>query len=373
MDDTATQFTTHKGVVYLHDTIKNGHCQASQLSDIAQKRRSNDTIAPWMRKHLPDASFAAFCHCGDYLVFLEDEQREHRKLDMGFFCKQRLCSGCAWRAAVRSAQCVAAIAQALADQGRIMLMVTLTVPNVSGDTLRDTIQHINKSWTRLCKRKRYSAWADNVRKIEITYNRVAGTYHPHMHCVVFVPKGYFGRAYISQQQLLHDWREVTGQPEITQVDVRRCRDRGNTNAILEVAKYSCKASDYAQCEDVCDTMYAALHHTRVMTYAGECKRLRKEYDLGHLEKYEEIDTVRYTMRVVYCWQRIADGWGYVEHDAQPYDMDAAELDRLARDEQRAVAVAMETAARHADWDRWLRTDWVREFARIDDADLEVIE
>lgn len=363
--------SAHKGVVYLHDNTSTPACQ--ELQSAAIKRSSNDKVLPWMRKHLSDESYAAMEHCGDYLVFLEDATRENRKLDIGFFCKQRLCSGCAWRSAVRSAQCVAAIAQSLTDDGKIMLMVTLTVPNVPAEELRSTVQHIGRSWTRLLKRHRYAAWADNVRKIEITYNRKMNTYHPHMHCVVFVPKSYFGKRYISHAQLLDDWRAVTGQPEITQVDVRRCRDRGTTNAILEVAKYSAKASDYAQSEEVLDTMYTALHHTRTMTYAGRCKDLRKEYDLGHLEKYEEIDTVRYTMRVVYIWQRLQDGWQYAEHDIQPYDMDDAEMDRLRRDEKRAVAYAMDKAQRADKLDMFFRKSWVRAFRALDDEEIEVVE
>lgn len=323
------------------------------LVGLAAKRRSNDAIMPWMRKHLTDASAAAMEHCGDYLVMLEDDTRTKRKLDVGYFCRQRLCSGCAWRAAVRSAQCVAAIAAALiAEHDRTMIMVTLTVPNVRAEDVRDTVQHIGRSWSRLCKRKAYKLWADNVRKIEITYNAAADTYHPHMHCVVFVPRSFWGRHYVSHDQLLHDWRQVTGMPQITQVDVRRCKDLGNTNAILEVAKYSCKASDYTQSETVLDTMYTALHHTRTMTYAGMCKALRNDYLRGRLERYTEIDATRYTMRVVYLWQRVSDGWRYAEHDMQPYDMDAAELDKLRRDEERAVTYAM-AAAKRADKIAWI--------------------
>lgn len=349
---------THKGVVYLHDnTVSIARQARDDLQSLAEKRRSNDKIIPWMRKHLSPESLQDMAHCGDYLVMLEDDTRTKRKLDIGYFCRQRLCSGCAWRSAVKSAQCVAAIAGALADQGRIMIMVTLTVPNVPADKLRQTVQHINASWARLCKRQLYASWADHVRKLEITYNSASDTYHPHLHCVVFVRKGYFARGYISHAQLLSDWREVTRQPEITQVDVRRCRDRGNTNAILEVAKYSCKASDYSQSETVLDTMYTALHHTRTMAYAGRCKQLRTEYIEGRLAAWEEIDATRYTMRVVYVWQRTADA--YAEHDAQAYQMDAAELARLQRDSDRLAAYAIDTANRAATWAQQLDQRWTR--------------
>lgn len=364
----------YKGVVYLHDTIFELASQAPELRETGRKRRAADIVAPWLDKHLSDAQRSRFRHCGDYLVFLETDDRTKRKLDVGFFCGIRLCPGCAWRESIRNAERVASISGALADQGRVMLMVTLTVPNVGAEDLRRTVQHINRSWNRLMRRQRYSVWADNIRKLEITYNRGADTYHPHLHCIVYVTPSYFGKRYISQQQLLQDWREVTGLPQITQVDVRRCRDRGTTNAVLEVAKYSAKASDYSQSEEVLDTMYGALHHTRLMTYAGKCKALSTAYDGGELEEYKQLDTTRYTMRVVYVWQRLDDGsWAYCEHDAQPYDMDMAELDRLRHDEERAVAYAMAAAARQESWSEWMRTDWVRALRDADPDELEVAE
>ena len=365
--DHKSNFTSDKGVFYMHDTISQLASQAPELQETGRKRRAADIVAPWLDKHLSDAQRSRFRHRGDYLVFLENDDRTKRKLDVGFFCGIRLCPGCAWRESIRNAERVASISGALADQGRVMLMVTLTVPNVPADRLRSAVQHINRSWVRLLKRQRYAPWADNVRKLEITYNRARDDYHPHLHCIVYVTPSYFGKRYISQQQLLQDWREVTGLPQITQVDVRRCRDRGTTNAVLEIAKYSAKASDYSQSEEVLDTMYGALHHTRLMTYAGKCKALSTAYDGGELEEYKQLDTTRYTMRVVYVWQRLQDGsWAYCEHDAQPYDMDEAEADKLRRDEERAVAYAMAAAARQESWSEWMRTDWVRALRDADD-------
>lgn len=360
-------------MVYLHDNIKNKPRQERKdlVAQLNEKRKSNDKVMPWMRKHLSESAYASMEHCGDYLVMLEDDTGEHRKLDCGFFCKQRLCSGCAWRSAVKSAQCISAIAQKLADEGLVMIFVTLTVPNVTGDRLRATVQHLGRSWLRLTKRSRYAVWRDGVRKVEITYNAKADTYHPHMHMVLFVRPGYFARNYISRAQLLEDWREVTGQPEITQVDIRRCKNLGATNAILEVAKYSAKASDYTHSEEVLDTFYATLHHTRMLTYFGRCRELRDQYEDSKLSKYEELDTVRYTMRVVYIWQRVANS--YDVHDTQAYDMDAAELERLHRDEKRLAQYACEQAKRSSELSHLFATSWVREIERMDWHDIEVIE
>ena len=165
----------------MHDNMNRAASQAPELIETGRKRRASDIVAPWLDKWITDTQRSRFRHCGDYLVFLEDDQREHRKLDVGFFCGIRLCPGCAWRESIRNAERVASISGALADQGRIMLMVTLTVPNIPADRLRITVQHINRSWNRLMRRQRYEPWSDNIRKLEITYNRHTDTYHPHLH------------------------------------------------------------------------------------------------------------------------------------------------------------------------------------------------
>jgi len=340
------------------------------IEKLEAKHSSNDRVAGWLSKFVSISALEDFIHCGDYLVMAEDESRENRKLLNGYFCKQRLCSGCAWRSSVKAAQCVSAISARLAEEGSVMLMITLTVPNVPGSELRETIQHISRSWVRLLKRKRYACWADNVRKLEITYSWKRDDYHPHIHVLVYVRPGYFkGKTYISRAQLLEDWRAVTKQPEITQVDLRRCRDKGDSNGIVEVAKYTVKASDYNQSQEVFNTMYKALKHTRLMTYAGRCKELRDAYQRGELSEYDQTEETKYVYRVVYMWHLLADGRGvYVEDSVEPYDEDADKLqkaqERGYQREMKLMREAYERVQREKDWSRfqalrtWANTtDW----------------
>lgn len=355
----------------MHHNTKSGKGQGKDLLEqIAKKRQTNDETAQWMRKHLSDAAYGNFLHCGDYLVFLEDETREHKKLDVGFFCGQRLCPGCAWRATLKAAQCLGAISSKLSEEGKIMLMITLTVPNIPADQLRAKMLEMNRAWARMMKRDRYKVWSDYIRKMEITYNAVADTYHPHIHVLVYVSPGYFGRSYISRDQLLQDWRDAMRDQSIMDVYLQRCRSqKAGTNAIVEVAKYVAKSADYAHSEEVFDTFYHALHHARLLEYAGRCRALRDDFKAGKLLAYEATDTVVYTLKVVYIWSRIDRA--YSVNDIQPYSMTQAELDKLKRDEGRLIAYAMEQANRLEGWLVWLNTDWVRALRDADD--LEVVE
>lgn len=272
---------------------------------------------------------------------------------------------------MKSAQCISAISAALAADQRAMLMVTLTVPNCVAADLRDTMRRINAAWHKMLRRKKYAVWADYIRKMEITYNHSANTYHPHLHCIVYVKPGYFARGYISRAQLLADWREAYGDGSITQVDLRRCKQvREGTSAILEVSKYAAKASDFAVSEEVARVFYRALHHARMMEFAGRCADLRDKYQGGGLAEYEEIDTVRYTLRVVYVYSRVSQA--YDVHDIRPYNMDEAELARLQADEARLGAYACAQANSAEGWREWLRTDWVRAMEQAAPWEIEVL-
>lgn len=75
-------------------------------------------------------------------------------------------------------------------------MLTLTIPSVNGESLKDTIEKLNKSFRKLTEKFTYDIDSDKsykdrlikieggIKVLEITYNENAG-FHPHFHCVVF--------------------------------------------------------------------------------------------------------------------------------------------------------------------------------------------
>lgn len=104
-------------------------------------------------------------------------------------------------------------------------------------------------------------------------------------------------------------------PEITQVDVRRCRDLdGRGKAILEVSKYTAKSADYlGHGEDVFSVYARALRGVRLMGYGGLCRDLRRAWDAGEIGAVD--DTTQYVWRLLYEWQQELQG--YVLTDVSP--------------------------------------------------------
>ncbi|MCG1598838.1 protein rep [Staphylococcus epidermidis] len=109
---------------------------------------------------------------------------------------------------------------------RRLIFLTLTTPNVTDRHLEDEIQKYNQSFRRLSNRKHFKSIAKGyVRKLEVTYNVERDDYHPHFHVLVSVNRSYFTdkRYYMSQKEWLNLWRDVTGNPDITQVHVQRVK------------------------------------------------------------------------------------------------------------------------------------------------------
>ena len=165
-------------------------------------------------------------NCGSYLVFLVCiENKEHpKKLASARFCKDRLCSMCQWRRSLRQFKTSVQLGHELLRRQPTykFLFLTLTVPNVKLEELSGALDHIFESWRRLYQRQEVRKVVKAyLRTLEVTYNHLEDTWHPHLHALLAVPSSYFtGNRYIKHEQWLDLWRESTRMPEITQVDIR---------------------------------------------------------------------------------------------------------------------------------------------------------
>ena len=114
--------------------------------------------------------------------------------------------------------------------------------------------------------------------------------------LIAVNKSYFTdkRYYISQQEWLDLWRDVTGISEITQVQVQKIR-QNNNKELYEMAKYSGKDSDYL--------IYKSLKGKQVLVYSGLFKEAKKNLKNGDLDYLKEIDPTEYIYQIFYIWKQ----------------------------------------------------------------------
>ena len=117
----------------------------------------------------------------------------------------------------------------LSDKKARFIFVTLTIENVRGEVLRDTIDELNKAFTYITAKSRTFAPAKKLKENllgymkaeEITYNADRDDFHPHIHAILEVRPSYFkGGGYIKQKDWTALWRSALGVDYDPLVDVR---------------------------------------------------------------------------------------------------------------------------------------------------------
>lgn len=230
--------------------------------------------------------------CSNHLGFAlrtSDEGEIKLKLQDARFCRVRHCPVCQWRRSLmwraKFFQVLPKVSEAYPTAGWIFL--TLTVRTCPLDELRDTLTWMNKSWERLTKRKEFPALGF-IKSVEVTRSH-DGLAHPHFHCLLMVPAGYFTRNYISQARWTELWQESLRADYTPIVNVKRVKDRGKSSksrpaasengqaegidkgllkAICETLKYSVKPGDLVADPEWLSELTKQLHKTRAIAIGG---------------------------------------------------------------------------------------------------------
>lgn len=234
--------------------------------------------------------------CADELLFLQDAEG-NRRLKQGNFCRIRVCPMCNWRRSLKLFSQVSAVTDAiLAEKKARFIFVTLTVQNVRGDMLRDTIDGLNKAFKYIVDKHQTFAPAKKLKENllgymkaeEITYNADRDDFHPHIHAILEVRPSYFKNGYIKQKDWTAMWRAALGVDYDPLVDVRNIKG-GTAKAVAEVAKYPVKMDGILKIKDkekaakALVELYSAIFRRRLVTFGGDFKEYRKRLQLDDVE------------------------------------------------------------------------------------------
>lgn len=247
-------------------------------------------------------------NCGSFLEFAVSSTGDMR-LVRADYCKDRMCPACQRRRSLKVFHEVLAVVSEMRSQrpNTEFMLLTLTIPNVPADNLSDALTRILKGWQKLMQRKEVKAallgW---FRSLEVTYSQKRDDYHPHIHALLGVSRGYFGKNYITQPRWLELWQEAMQDDSITQVDIRKVRPnpkrKDSTDieaSAAEVAKYATKPGDYIKRIDddhyqankaVVQTLADALKGRRLQQVGGEFKKIKAQLKLEDVES-DEVDLI----------------------------------------------------------------------------------
>ena len=293
--------------------------------------REYKLVSRILGKSLTELGFNKGCRvsdCSCWMMFKQcPEDRNHpKRLKSANFCKVRLCPSCQKRRSFVEYRTMLKIHHAvLAEYPKIkFLFLTLTVPNIPLERLGDELTHITQSWGKLCKRREVKGIIKaSYRAIEITYNHLENTYHPHAHIILAVNSNYFTKNYIKHDRWQQLWAESTGYTEDVigskiQVNIKRLKDE---KGVSEACKYSLKPWNTAdkkvarelrkiaktkgditygvqghmyirdtpeETTQVVSKLHDALHGKKLTHYAGLFKDYKKKLKLKSGDEEEDL-------------------------------------------------------------------------------------
>lgn len=250
--------------------------------------------------------------CGNYLVFKLKDSR--LKLYQAYFCKARLCPMCNWRRSLKIAFQNKKIIRTLNEREKVKwVFLTLTVRNVEGNELKNTMDQMTKAWNRFAGYAKFKKSVKGYfRAMEVTRNwdkesEWYGTYHPHFHVLLAVPTNYFTKNYIKQSEWTSMWQRAMKldytpivhvakvKPKTESSDFVEIEDEikkiiAEQNAIFEVSKYPVKDTDVIRGNKVTSEnvqtvkdLDTALAYKRLISYGGLLKKIHKELNLDDAE------------------------------------------------------------------------------------------
>jgi plasmid rolling circle replication initiator protein Rep len=318
------------------------------MKKYTKKKRKNQVLARFIKNHVSKDVHEGISKCFDWAVCKGNEDMSMEKVHFADSCKNRFCPVCAKRKADKDAIQIS-VCMMYIEQIHKKEFVTMRfdAPSVPADVLCEEIDKYNKGWYRLFKYKSVSDVNQGyIRKLEITYDNEPNIthdmyygnmekhiyprkdyydardldigdpnpnfkmFHPHFHVIMAVDKRYFkDKTYLKQEKWLNLWRKAMDMPQITQFFVKKLRsnisekmnDQKVGKAVLEIAKYSAKDSDYLINPEVFEAFYNALKGRQLITYAGLFKDSVAKYKAGELDSYLEKDKTEYVMYLHYLW------------------------------------------------------------------------
>jgi hypothetical protein len=160
--------------------------------------------------------------------------------------------------------------------------VTLTIPNVTDNELSNTLERMIKAFRTIQDRLRKNkVKLKGIRKLEITYNSVTDTYHPHYHIIID-----------GQQQaeiLKTEWLKAFTEAQSWCQDIRKADE----SSVVELFKYVTKVVTKTQGQinlyvSAIDTIIEALYKRRAIQPFGDIKMVTEDVTELNSELYEGI-------------------------------------------------------------------------------------
>jgi plasmid rolling circle replication initiator protein Rep len=205
-------------------------------ADLAERKHATERIAKGWEMAGDAKKANKILGCSSLVVYEHYQSdttgKERWMLEHADFCMLRTCLVCNWRRSVRNRMKLEALVNyiftenykahpKLTDPARLNnpLFLTLTIPSIKAENLKDAIKLLLSGWRTLTRNgKRSQLWSQGLvgfwRSIEITRNEETGLYHPHLHVFMLATNAYYSdptqkrnhsKLYMSSEHWAQKW------------------------------------------------------------------------------------------------------------------------------------------------------------------------
>lgn len=259
---------------------------------------SNEIILPLidLESDLKKSYWNTF-HCAS--VLLQDGQKV-----TGRYCNNRWCLVCN---RIRTAKMINDYGSVIKSEIKKPFFVTLTIPNVTGSELRETIKGMIKNMIAVnyIFRHRKDYRLKGIRKLECTFNPISNEFHPHFHLIVDGDQ--------AGTELINQW--LKRYPDAT----RKAQNikKADENSMIELFKYTTKivtGKDITRTgtnielninPEALDTIFKAMQRLRVFQAMG-IKKVEICEDIEEIQG-QEIEGIE-EKTDVWLWEQSASDW-----------------------------------------------------------------
>lgn len=257
--------------------------------------------------------------CADFLKYRPDIDMETGefllKLMQVWFCHCRHCPVCDWRRSLKMmAIFLSRLPQILNEYPKARwVFMTLTVPNVPIESLRDELGLMNKAWKRFVMRKGFKQVKGWIRRTEVTCDKKRNDYaHPHFHCLLMVPPSWFdGKHYVRQSRWAEIWGECMRLDVTPIVDIRAVKGTLDKAAaeILKTFNYSVKPEILVNNRDWALEYFKQVHYLKFIVSGGVLKNILTNKDsetddsLVHVDDGSVSNDEDSGVRLAFNWRK----------------------------------------------------------------------
>jgi hypothetical protein len=256
---------------------------------------------------MKDAYWSTY-HCTNVILQEGDTTRSK-------FCKQRWCKTCN---NIRTANLMNGYREPLKTLNNPQF-VTLTVPNIEGQRLKQTIEGMVKTFVTIKRsiERNEKTKVKGIRKIECTYNDTKDNYHPHFHLIIEGKE--------NAEKIVSQWLKRYPKATRKAQDIKQAQEGTMQELFKYFTKLVTKETFYPKQMDI---IFRAMKGKRVFQAFGIKKQVSEDIDNIEVQKTIHLGFEN----EIYVWDKYLMDWvssdGVIVADYTPGKKYLKYLDKL---------------------------------------------